>query len=105
MDSAAVEKSLNLEFVGTPRFAASVASRAPRVALGYGGADLHPRAGVVDVALRVPQRRLVLRLRGRRGVPGADEDLVLSGHEVDGDLPMPPGPRAEVLEQLGLRPG
>ena len=40
------------------------------------GVDPDPRAGVVDVALRVPQRRLVLGLRGRRGVPGADEDLV-----------------------------
>src|SRR5205085_2757924 len=32
-------------------------------------------------------------------------DLVLSGAEVDHDPPVSPGPRAEVLEQLRLRPG
>src|ERR687891_2346795 len=69
------------------------------------GVDADAGAGVVHVALRVPQGRFVLGLRGRRGVPGAYEDLVLSGREVDGDPPLPPGPPAEVVEQLGLRPG
>src|SRR5215212_3502821 len=69
------------------------------------GADTHSRAGVVDVALRVPERSLILRLRGRRRVPGSDEDLVVARREVDRDAPVPPRPAAEVLEQLGLRPG
>src|SRR3954451_25211896 len=69
-----------------------------------GSAHPHPRTGVVDVPLRVPQRRLVLGLRGRRGVPRADEDLVLSGRELDHGAPVPPGPAAEVLEQLRLGP-
>src|SRR3954452_9393118 len=66
------------------------------------GAHPNPRASAVHVALRVPERRLVLRLRGRRGVPGADDDLVLTWREVDRDPPVPPGPGAEVLEQLRL---
>ena len=41
-----------------------------------------PRTGVVHVALRVPERCVILGLRGRGGVPRADEDLVLSGREV-----------------------
>src|SRR6185312_7670800 len=36
--------------------------------------------------------------------PGADEDLVLPGCEIEGDPPPSPGPPAEVLEQLRLRP-
>src|SRR5919109_3451438 len=68
------------------------------------GVDQDPRAGVVHVALWVPQGRLVLRLRRRRGVPGAHDDLVLSGREVHDDPPVPPRPAAQVVEQLGLRP-
>src|SRR6185369_4838559 len=67
-------------------------------------ADADPRAGVVDVALRVPQRGLVLGLGGGRGVPGADDDLVVSGREVDRCPPVPPRPPAEVVEELRLRP-
>ena len=37
--------------------------------------DPNPRACVVHVALRIPERRFVLGLRGRRGVPGAHDDL------------------------------
>jgi hypothetical protein len=62
-----------------------------------GGANPHAGAGVIHVALRVPQACLVLRLGGRRGVPGAHEDLVLSGREVDRDPPVPPGPPAEIV--------
>src|SRR5215212_6912356 len=68
------------------------------------GANTHPRAGVVHVALRVPQRGLVLGLRGRRGVPRADEDLVVTGRELERYPPVPPRPPAEVLEQLRLGP-
>ena len=60
--------------------------------------------GVVHVALRVPQRRLALGLRRRRGVPGPDEDLVLPGRELDRDAPVPPRPAAAIVEQLRLRP-
>src|SRR3954449_3468926 len=67
-----------------------------------GHADARPR--VVDVALRVPQRGLVLGLRGRRGVPRAHDDLVLARRELDGGAPLAPRPRAEVVEQLRLRP-
>src|SRR3954447_20853274 len=69
------------------------------------GAHPNPRASVVHVALRVPERRLVLRLRGRRGVPGADDDFVFSRCELDHRAPVPPRPTAEVVEQLRLRPG
>src|SRR3954452_11000282 len=61
--------------------------------------DADPRTGVVDVALRVPQRRLVLRLRRRRGVPRAYEDLVVAGLQLEHGAPVAPRPRAEILEQ------
>src|ERR671914_98899 len=46
----------------------------------------------------------VLRPGGRRRVPGPDEDLVLSGRDLDRDAPVSPGPATEVVEQLRLRP-
>src|SRR5258705_4548770 len=81
------------------------ASRRTRSTSGTCDADPDPRAGVVHVALRVPQRRLVLRLCSRRRVPGANENLVLSRTRIDRDPPVPPRPPAEVVEQLRLRPG
>ena len=69
-----------------------------------GDPDVYSRAGVVHVALWVPERRLVLRLRGGGGVPGADGDLVLASREGERGAPVAPGPAAEVVEQLGLRP-
>ncbi len=66
--------------------------------------DADPRARVVDVALRVPQPGLVLRLRRGGRVPGPDEDLVLARRQVHGRPPLAPRPAAEVLAQLGLDP-
>ncbi len=66
----------------------------PSAELSVSGAHPNPGAGVVHVALRVPQRRVLLRLGGGRGVPGADEDLVLSGRELNRDPPVPPSPPA-----------
>ena len=62
-------------------------------------------AGVVDVALRVPEGGFVLGLGGGGGVPGADDELVVAGREVERRAPVAPGPGAQVLEQLGLCPG
>src|SRR3954454_22529122 len=64
--------------------------------------DADPWAGVVDVALGIPQRRFILRLRRGRGIPRADHDLMLSGVEIDGRSPLPPGPRPEIVEQFRL---
>ena len=72
--------------------------------LGCGGPHADARAGVVHVTLGVLQRRVVLWLGGLRRVPGTDEDLVLPGREFEGNPPLSPGPPAEVLKQLRLRP-
>src|SRR6201989_1201379 len=62
---------------------------------GADGMDPDSRAGGGDVALRVPQSCFAFRLGGGRGVPRADDDLVVAGCEVDRDVPMPPGPWTE----------
>ena len=67
-------------------------------------ADARAAPGVVHVALRVPHRGGVLGLGGGGAVPGPDEDLVLAGAELGVELPQPPRPAAEVLEQLGASP-
>ena len=66
--------------------------------------DANPWPRVVHVALRIPHARLVLRLRRRRGVPSADQHLVLAGRQVDGRPPLAPCPAAQVLAQRGLDP-
>ena len=70
--------------------------------LWQGGSYPDSRAGVVHVALGVPEACFVVRLRRCGGVPRTYEDLVIPRREVDGDLPVAPGPRPEVVKQLGL---
>src|SRR6202035_5146319 len=62
---------------------AALRSASPKPPLGYGRPHTDVRSGVIDVAFGIPQRRVFLRLGGCRRVPGADEDLVLAGREVN----------------------
>lgn len=62
-------------------------------------------AGVVELPLGVPQRGFVLWLRGGRGVPCENNDLVLTLVKINLDPPMPLGPRYKVVQQLGRLPG
>ena len=72
--------------------------------LGRSRAHANLRAGVVDVALGIPQRSLVLGLGRRRRVPGTYEQLMLARRQVQRDAPVPPSPSPKILQQARLCP-